>query len=192
MWPGHSMTHRISAARSGRVPAGRYAPGWRAARGAARRTRHPAAGGPRSRGNGSGTPEPGPLRAGSPRRPSLPPGPDRAWWRPVARNRRSWPCADAGFREPAGSGRTKGRPAAGRSPKDVYLYPLAKRCREILREGPQRRPKRRWAPAPDTPPDAGFVDLCKGLIVHPRHHPARLPALPRRRPSRPVSCPLGH
>ena len=62
------------------------------------------------------------------------------------------------------AGRTKGRPAAGRSPKDVYLYPLAKHCREILREGPQRRRKRRRAPAPDTAPDAGFVDLWQGLI----------------------------
>ena len=34
-------------------------------------------------------------------------------------------------------GRTKGRADAGRHPKDVYLYPLAKHCREVLLHGPR-------------------------------------------------------
>ncbi|MDE0627323.1 MAG: DUF4338 domain-containing protein [Bryobacterales bacterium] len=33
------------------------------------------------------------------------------------------------------AGRTPGRADAGRSPKDVYLYPLARHCREILWQG---------------------------------------------------------
>ena len=37
-------------------------------------------------------------------------------------------------------GRTQGRADAGRSPKDVYLYPLARHCREILLQGPRPRP----------------------------------------------------
>ena len=63
------------------------------------------------------------------------------------------------------AGRTKGRADAGRRPKDVYLYPLAKRCRAILRDGPppaRRKPPRRKAPP--TAPDAGFVALWQGLI----------------------------
>ena len=62
-------------------------------------------------------------------------------------------------------GRTQGRADAGRSPKDVYLYPLARHCREILLQGPRPRPrKRKPAPAPATAPDTGFVALWQGLI----------------------------
>ena len=61
-------------------------------------------------------------------------------------------------------GRTKGRADAGRHPKDVYLYPLAKHCREILLHGPRPRPRKQPAPAPPTAPDADFVALWQGLI----------------------------
>ena len=61
-------------------------------------------------------------------------------------------------------GRTKGRADAGRHPKDVYLYPLAKHCREILLHGPRLRPRKQPAPAPPTAPDADFVALWQGLI----------------------------
>ena len=61
-------------------------------------------------------------------------------------------------------GRTKGRADAGRHPKDVYLYPLAKHCREILLQGPRPRPRKQPAPAPPTAPDADFVALWQGLI----------------------------
>ncbi len=50
-------------------------------------------------------------------------------------------------------GQTTGRPDEGRTRKDVYVYPLAKHCREILLHGPRapkpkpRRPPRRPRPS---------------------------------------------
>ena len=48
-------------------------------------------------------------------------------------------------------GQTRRRPDAGRTRKDVYVYPLAKHCREILLHGPPKprpRPGRRARPHP--------------------------------------------
>ena len=62
-------------------------------------------------------------------------------------------------------GQTKGRADAGRSPKDVYVYPLAKRFRAVLLHGP-RPVSRRRQPPPAQPqaPDADFVALWQDLI----------------------------
>ena len=62
-------------------------------------------------------------------------------------------------------GQTKGRADAGRSPKHVYVYPLAKHCRAILLHGPRPKPRRSQAPpVPPAAPDADFVALWQGLI----------------------------
>ena len=62
-------------------------------------------------------------------------------------------------------GRTKGRVDAGRSRKDVYVYPLARHCREILRHGPRPKPRRRPPPrVQQAALDADFAALWQGLI----------------------------
>ncbi len=65
-------------------------------------------------------------------------------------------------------GQTRGRPDAGRTRKDVYVYPLAKHCREILLHGPPKprpRPRPPRTPAPvAVVPDEAFVRLWQDLI----------------------------
>ena len=62
-------------------------------------------------------------------------------------------------------GQTQGRADAGRSSKDVYVYPLTKPFRSILLHGPRPLARRR-PPPPAQPqaPDADFVALWQGLI----------------------------
>ena len=98
-------------------------------------------------------------------------------------------------------GRTKGRADAGRHPKDVYLYPLAKHCREILlarRYCRRARPPlaeaqpRAQHPARDAvrvpprirPPPPGLhhdAGRAVGPVPHPRGAPAAAAAGLRRR-----------
>ena len=64
-------------------------------------------------------------------------------------------------------GRSKGRPgeevSGGKNRKEVYVYPLAKRCREVLRNGPPPARKRRRPPPAFAPEDA-FVRLWGNVI----------------------------
>ncbi len=66
-----------------------------------------------------------------------------------------------------GIGRSKGRPgeeaSGGKNRKEVYVYPLAKRCREVLRNGPPPARKRRRPPPAFAPEDA-FVRLWGNMI----------------------------
>ena len=61
----------------------------------------------------------------------------------------------------------KGRPgeeaSGGKSRKEVYVYPPAKRCREVLRNGPPPARKRR-RPPPAFAPEDGFVRLWGNVI----------------------------
>ena len=62
-------------------------------------------------------------------------------------------------------GQTQGRADAGRSPKDVYVYPLTKPFRSILLHGPRPQARRRPPPAAQPQaPDADFVALWQGLL----------------------------
>ncbi len=66
-------------------------------------------------------------------------------------------------------GRTKGRKAsaseAGRTPKDVYLYPLTKDWKQVLLTGSRRCGRRsRRPPVPVLAPEAAFVRLWSGIV----------------------------
>ena len=66
-------------------------------------------------------------------------------------------------------GRTKGRKAnaseAGRTPKDVYLYPLTKDWKQVLLTGSRRSGRRsRRSPATVLAPEDTFVRLWSGIV----------------------------
>ncbi len=61
-------------------------------------------------------------------------------------------------------GQTRGRADAGRSPKDVYVYPLTKHFRAILLHGVRPQPRKPPPPPRPEAPDADFVALWQDLI----------------------------
>ena len=61
-------------------------------------------------------------------------------------------------------GQTRGRADAGRTRKDVYVYPLARDFRAILRHGPRRRARQPSPALAAAGPDADFIALWQGLI----------------------------
>lgn len=61
-------------------------------------------------------------------------------------------------------GQTRGRAEAGRTRKDVYVYPLARDFRARLLRGPRRQARPPQPAVSAEVPDADFVALWQGLI----------------------------
>ena len=61
-------------------------------------------------------------------------------------------------------GQTRGRADAGRTRKDVYVYPLARDFRAILLHGPRPAARQRPPAAAAESPDADFIAMWQGLI----------------------------